>query len=127
MSFEAVWREIEDAEKTLRKWKLQPRRSEPFKIHKLFSSLPRTSKRIAATSFQTPPYSSLEDETTKSAMQSVTDQSVLQPVHEVQTPRSCLTQARQEQDISVNELAAYFDEIVHLPKKMCIAAESMYA
>ena len=42
-------------------------------------------------------------------------------------PQSCLAQARHAEEISVNELAAYFDEIVHLPRKMCRAAESMYA
>jgi len=57
-------------------------------------------------------------------------------VHHHQQPKSCLTQARQaeaeiipvDDSISVDELAAYFDEIVHLPRKMCRSVyESMYA
>ncbi|XP_075241867.1 uncharacterized protein LOC142336816 [Convolutriloba macropyga] len=42
-------------------------------------------------------------------------------------PKSCLTQARHAEEIPVDELAAYFDEIVHLPRKMCRITESMYA
>lgn len=130
MSFGAVWRELEDAEKALRKWKLQPRRCETFKVHKLFSSQQSSNNEV--TSFQQNNHtltSGVEDEAVRCVQSPPIppDSHVASFPHEVQTPRSCLAQARQEQDISVNELAAYFDEIVHLPKKMCIAAESMYA
>ena len=43
------------------------------------------------------------------------------------SPKTCLTQARHAEDYSVDDLAAYLDEIVHLPKKMCWTAELMYA
>lgn len=41
---------------------------------------------------------------------------------------SCSQQARQvyPDDVSINELAAYFDNMVYIPKKMSIMAEMMY-
>lgn len=41
------------------------------------------------------------------------------------TNDSCSTQARSS-DVTVGELAAYFDEYMHLPKKMSHMAEMMY-
>ena len=128
MSFGAVWRELEDAEKTFMKSKSQ---SETFRVQKLFSSQ-QPSSNTKLTSFQqhNSTFTPVGDAEAGKSVQSplaFPDSHLCPSPHEVQTPRSCLAQARQEQDISVNELAAYFDEIVHLPKKMCIAAESMYA
>lgn len=43
---------------------------------------------------------------------------------------SCATQARQVEEndsLTVNELAGYFDDFLYLPKSMSIMAEGMYA
>ncbi|XP_046554672.1 uncharacterized protein LOC124263984 isoform X2 [Haliotis rubra] len=44
---------------------------------------------------------------------------------EVPTAKSCSQEARLD-DLSVNELAGYFEDFVHIPKKMSTMAEMMY-
>lgn len=43
------------------------------------------------------------------------------------TQQSCSQQARNvREDITINELASYFENLVHIPKKMSSMAEQMY-
>jgi hypothetical protein len=39
--------------------------------------------------------------------------------------QTCSQQARRE-DVTINELAGYFENLVHIPKKMSSMAEQMY-
>ena len=45
---------------------------------------------------------------------------------ETSPPQSCTTQARNTEDVSATELAAYLEDYLHVPKEMSEMAEMMY-
>ncbi|ELT90054.1 hypothetical protein CAPTEDRAFT_225506 [Capitella teleta] len=47
-------------------------------------------------------------------------------VHPCARPCSCAEQAQRVDDLTVDELACYFEDFVHIPKKMSAMAEMMY-
>ncbi|KAI8786611.1 protein hunchback [Biomphalaria glabrata] len=78
----------------------------------------------AANSSPSQPSSSLlVSEASQSA--SSTSASVHSPPNEVSINRSCSQEMRME-ETNVNELASYFEDLLHIPRKMSIMAEMMY-